>query len=54
MPYTLLDQAPLEHEFPLSEERGVGIVVASPFASGILATGADAPQSIESRYTEGA
>lgn len=39
MPYTLLDQAPLEDEFPLCAERGVGIIVGSPFASGILATG---------------
>jgi D-threo-aldose 1-dehydrogenase len=41
MPYTLLDQAPLEDEFPLCHERGVGIVIGSPFASGILATGSD-------------
>lgn len=42
MPYTLLDQGVLEEEFPLCAERGVGIIVGSPFASGILATGADA------------
>lgn len=42
MPYTLLDQAPLDEEFPLCQERGVGVVIGSPFASGILATGADA------------
>lgn len=41
MPYTLLDQGVLEDEFPLCEERGVGVVIGSPFASGILATGAD-------------
>jgi D-threo-aldose 1-dehydrogenase len=39
MPYTLLDQAPLDEEFPMCAERGVGIIVGSPFASGILATG---------------
>ncbi|MDW6021423.1 aldo/keto reductase [Mesorhizobium sp. BAC0120] len=44
MPYTLLDQAPLDHEFPLCEERGVGVVIGSPFASGILATGASASE----------
>jgi D-threo-aldose 1-dehydrogenase len=41
MPYTLLDQEIVESEFPLCEERGIGIVVGSPFASGILATGAE-------------
>lgn len=39
MPYTLLDQAVLDSEFPLCEQRGVGVVVGSPYASGILATG---------------
>lgn len=39
MPYTLLDQGPLDDEFPLCAERGVGLVIGSPFASGILATG---------------
>ncbi|HJP30145.1 MAG: aldo/keto reductase [Candidatus Latescibacteria bacterium] len=39
MPYTLLDQAVLDEEFPLCQERGVGIVLGSPFASGILVTG---------------
>jgi len=40
MPYTLLDQEPLEEEFPRLAEKGAGIVIGSPFASGILATGA--------------
>lgn len=40
MPYTLVDQAPLNEAFPRCEERNVGIVIGSPFASGILATGA--------------
>lgn len=46
MPYTLLDQAPLEDEFPLCAERGVGIVIGSPFASGILATGGAVPKPL--------
>lgn len=40
MPYTLLDQAPLEDALPRCVERGIGIVIGSPFASGVLATGA--------------
>jgi D-threo-aldose 1-dehydrogenase len=40
MPYTLLDQAPLEDALPRCVERGIGIVIGSPYASGILATGA--------------
>jgi D-threo-aldose 1-dehydrogenase len=39
MPYTLLDQAPLEDALPRCVERGIGIVIGSPYASGILATG---------------
>ncbi len=39
MPYTLLDQGALDSEFPRCADRGVGIVIGSPFASGILATG---------------
>lgn len=39
MPYTLLDQDILEDEFPRCAERGVGIVIGAPYASGILATG---------------
>ena len=46
MPYTLLDQAPLDEEFPMCAERGVGIVVGSPFASGILATGGAVAQPL--------
>jgi D-threo-aldose 1-dehydrogenase len=55
MPYTLLDQGPLDDAFPRCEQRGVGIVIGSPLASGILATGpvpgakynyADAPPEI--------
>lgn len=40
LPYTLLDQGALDEEFPLCEERGVGVVIGAVFASGILATGA--------------
>ena len=39
MPYTLLDQEALDKEFPMCEDRGVGVVIGSVFASGILATG---------------
>lgn len=39
MPYTLLDQDALDHEFPRCEEQGVGIVIGAVFASGILVTG---------------
>ncbi len=40
MPYTLLDQAVLDDEFPLCAARGIGFVIGAVFASGILATGA--------------
>jgi D-threo-aldose 1-dehydrogenase len=40
MPYTLLDQAALEHELPLCVTRGISVVIGAVFASGILATGA--------------
>ncbi len=39
MPYTLLDQDPLDEEFPKCAARGVDIIIGSVFASGILATG---------------
>ncbi len=39
LPYTLVDQPVLDAEFPLCEERGVGVVIGGVFASGILATG---------------
>ncbi|MGN6466244.1 MAG: aldo/keto reductase, partial [Rhizobiaceae bacterium] len=38
--YTLLEQTPLENLFPACEERGISIIAAGPFNSGILATGA--------------
>ncbi len=39
MPYTLLDQVPLDAALPRCAARGIGIVVGSPYATGILATG---------------
>lgn len=39
MPYTLIDQDVLHSAFPACADRGVGIVVGAPYASGILATG---------------
>jgi D-threo-aldose 1-dehydrogenase len=36
---TLLDQTALDALFPLCEERGVSVLAAAPFDSGILATG---------------
>ena len=39
MPYTLLDQDTLDEQFPECERRGVGVIIGSPYASGILATG---------------
>jgi D-threo-aldose 1-dehydrogenase len=37
MPYTLLSQDALERELPLCQERGAGVVIGAPFASGPLA-----------------
>ncbi|WP_172121896.1 MULTISPECIES: aldo/keto reductase [unclassified Devosia] len=39
LPYTLAEQPALDREFPLCEEKAVGIIVGAPLASGILATG---------------
>lgn len=44
MPYTLLDQDVLNEEFPACAARNVGIIVGSPYASGILATGTGIPK----------
>jgi len=41
MPYTLLDQSPLENIFPACKKRGIGIIIGSPYASGILAAGSN-------------
>ncbi len=40
LPYTLLDQAVLDDEFPRCVSRKIGFVIGAVFASGILATGA--------------
>ncbi|MEO1020441.1 MAG: aldo/keto reductase, partial [Pseudomonadota bacterium] len=34
MPYTLIDQGPLDDIFPRCAERGIGIIIGSPYASG--------------------
>ncbi|WP_027229700.1 aldo/keto reductase [Phyllobacterium sp. UNC302MFCol5.2] len=56
--YTLLEQSPLDELFPLCEQKGISIISAAPFNSGILATGAkagakyfymDAPQDVLDR-----
>ena len=61
MPYTLLHQEVLDMEFPACEARGVGIVIGSPFQSGILAKGAGtgakynygvAPPEVEERVRQ--
>jgi len=39
MPYTLLDQEPLEEILPACVEKNVSVVIGSPYASGILASG---------------
>jgi D-threo-aldose 1-dehydrogenase len=39
MPYTLLDQASLRSGMVRCVERGVGVIIGAPFASGILVTG---------------
>lgn len=40
--YTLAEQTALERIFPTCLERGIAVIAAAPFASGILATGAKA------------
>ncbi|MFT4089749.1 MAG: aldo/keto reductase [Asticcacaulis sp.] len=37
--YTLLEQSPLERFFPLCADRGVSVIAAAPFNSGILIEG---------------
>jgi D-threo-aldose 1-dehydrogenase len=39
MPYTLLDQTPLDDALPRCRAQKIGLVIGSPSASGILATG---------------
>jgi D-threo-aldose 1-dehydrogenase len=38
--YTLLEQDPLDELMPLCAEKSISVLIAAPFASGILATGA--------------
>ena len=38
--YTLLDHTAIESFLPMCERRGIGVLMAAPFNSGILATGA--------------
>ena len=37
-PYTLLETRALRRLLPLCEERGIGVIIAAPYASGWLAT----------------
>lgn len=39
MRYTLVDQDLLDSELPAATDRGMGLIIGSPFQSGILATG---------------
>ena len=39
MPYSLLDQSSLKDTLPRCAEQGVSVIIGSPYASGILATG---------------
>jgi D-threo-aldose 1-dehydrogenase len=42
MPYTLLDQRALRHGMARCVERGIGVIIGAPYASGILVTGSGA------------
>ena len=42
MPYSLVDQRPLDDELAWCLDRGIGIIKGAPYASGILAAGATA------------
>jgi D-threo-aldose 1-dehydrogenase len=43
MPYTLLDQTSLRGGMARCVDRGVGVIIGAPFASGILAAGSAGP-----------
>ena len=45
--YTLLDQSGLDELLPLAQSKGVGILLAAPFNSGILAAGSSHPASYD-------
>jgi D-threo-aldose 1-dehydrogenase len=40
VPYTLIAQDVLDDEFPYAVTRGCGLIIGSPFQTGVLATGA--------------
>lgn len=42
MPYTLLDQRALHHGMARCLEKGMGVIIGAPYASGILVTGSGA------------
>ncbi len=42
MPYTLLDQGSLNRGMARCVEKGMGVIIGAPYASGILATGSQA------------
>ncbi|GLS19782.1 oxidoreductase [Labrys miyagiensis] len=61
MPYTLLDQGPLHTGMADCVKRGVSVIIGSPLASGILATGsgstskygyANAPEEIQKKVRD--
>ena len=52
MPYTLLDQGPLEDAFPKCEKKGMGIILGAPYASGILVEGFGFPGKIRIRGSQ--
>ncbi|WP_225318985.1 aldo/keto reductase [Cellvibrio sp. KY-GH-1] len=47
--YTLLEQAPCEHFFPLCAKRKASVILGGPFNSGILATGVKAALAGQNR-----
>lgn len=49
--YTLLEQAPCEHFFPLCAKRKASVILGGPFNSGILATGVKAALAGQNRQT---
>jgi D-threo-aldose 1-dehydrogenase len=52
--YTLLEQGTLDDVLPLALERGIGIIVAAPFNSGVSATGSTADARYNNRPLEAA
>lgn len=54
MPYTLLDQESLHSGMALCRDRGMSVIIGSPFASGILATGSRGSQHYNYAAADGA